>query len=95
MRSVSIAFISKNLLLFDSINDRAKRPICIEPVTAIAAAEVGTPAIHLVVQISLKQTAEEFLSACRPGGEDAADPVFEEVLAQRKCDPEIRNHFAQ
>lgn len=41
------------------------------------------------------QTAKEILSAYRPGGEDAADPIFQEALAQCERDPEMRIWFAE
>ena len=41
------------------------------------------------------QTAREILSAYRPGGEDATDPLFREALAQCERDPEMRIWFAE
>jgi hypothetical protein len=41
------------------------------------------------------QTAKEILSAYRPNGEDAADPVFQDALTQCERDPEMRIWFVE
>ncbi len=41
------------------------------------------------------QTAKEILSAYRPGGEDATDPLFKDALAQCERDPHMRIWFAE
>ena len=41
------------------------------------------------------QTAKEILSAFRPGGEDATDPIFKEALDQCENDPAMQAWFAE
>jgi hypothetical protein len=39
--------------------------------------------------------AKLILQACRPGGQDAADPMFAEALAQVRRDPLLQQWFVQ
>lgn len=39
------------------------------------------------------EEAKQILSAYRPGGEDASDPVFEQALEQARRDPELSGWF--
>ncbi len=40
------------------------------------------------------QEAKLILQACRPGGQDASDPMFAEALEQVRGDPELQQWFA-
>lgn len=39
--------------------------------------------------------ARQILSAYRPSGEDASDPIFEEALEQARRDPELEEWFKE